>query len=449
MLYSLTPTLNLTATYNTDFAQVESDQLQINTGRFSLFYPETRPFFLENSQLFNIGVPSETLVFHSRRIGIANNGTRLPIEGGAKLAGHIGSKNELGVMALRADDAAGSGVEDFGITRYKRYFANRSSLGVMTTHRDSGSHVSSTYAADAQLGIGEHAEIRTFVATSKSDDGIHREDEHSFAMYGTYSSPEWQTSTSFHEVGSGFNPAVGFVQRRDSRKAHLFVQRTFAMDGKWGLNEWKPFANYTSYWDFDGFKESSNLHVETWWVWNSGADFWAAVNFNEEGVKRPFYIVGQEVPANEYAFVDFNVGFSTPREKDWGIGGAMNIGDFYQGERTAVRVFTNYTLNEKFTTALSHNRNNVDFPELDEPFSFSLTALNLSYAFTPETRLSAFVQYNDVDDVLSTNIRFAWLRTSSTGLYLVYSEVDENGLDQGENRSSLVLKYSHMFDMNF
>lgn len=449
VLYSVTPTLNLTATYNTDFAQVETDQLQINTGRFSLFYPETRPFFLENSQLFNIGVPGETLVFHSRRIGIANNGTRLHMDGGAKLAGYLGSKNELGVMALRADSAAGTGVEDFGIARYKRYLANRSSLGLMTTHRDSGSHSSSTFAADVQLGIGEHAEIRSFVATSRSDDGIEREDEHTFATYGTYSSPDWQTSASYHEVGSGFNPAIGFVQRRNSRKAHLFVQRSLAMNGKWGLNEWKPFTNYTTYRGFDGYKESSTLHLESWFVWNSGADFWTAVFFNEEGVRDPFHIVGQEVPAGEYDIVDYNVGFNTPYENDWGIGGSMNIGDFYQGERTAINIWSRYTVNEQLTASLSHRRNNVDFPNLDEPFSFSLTALSLSYAFTPEARVSAFMQYNDVDEILSTNIRFAWLRTSSTGLYLVYSEVDEAGFDQGENRSSLVLKYSHLFDMNF
>lgn len=449
VLYSLTPTLNLTGTYNTDFAQVETDQLQINTGRFSLFYPETRPFFLENSQLFNIGVPGETLVFHSRRIGIARNGARLRMDGGLKLAGYMGSKNELGMMLLRADSAAGDGEEDFGIARYKRYLANRSSVGILATQRDTSPVSSNTFAADAQLGIGEHAEIRTFAATSNADDGVAREDEYSYAMYGTYSSPDWQSSASYHEVGSGFNPAIGFVQRRNSRKAHIFVQRSLAMNDKWGMNEWKPFATYTTYQDFDGVKQSSSFHLETWWVWNSGADFWAAVRTNEENVQYPFSIVGQEVPVDEYEFNELILGFNTPYENDWGIGGNLNKGGFYQGDRTAAGLFGRYTFNERVTASLSHNRNDVDFPNLEQPFSFSLSAISISVAFTPEARLSAFVQYNDADKVLSTNVRFAWLRSASTGLYLVYSEVDENGFAQDENRSSLVLKYSHMFDMNF
>lgn len=447
--YSLTPTLNLEGTFNTDFAQVESDRLQINTGRFSLFFPETRPFFLENSQLFTIGVPRETLIFHSRRIGIGYGGTRLPMDGGVKLTGHVGRQNEVGLMYLRADSASGEGFEDFSIARYSRSLPNRSKFGFLTTNRDSGAVDSQTYAGDFQWGIGERGEIRTFAAASRSNDGVPREDEYAYALYGNYNTPKYQSSASIHEVGSGFNPAMGFVQRRNSRKGHVASRRTVAMDGKWGLNEWRQLFNYTGYWDFDGYKESDSLFIESWFVWENGADIWTSVNVTNEGVRDPFYVVGNEVPSGEYASTTIGIGANTPYAKPWGIGGAVNAGGFYQGNNVGVGIWTRYEFNEHLNLNLGWNSNEVDFPTLDEPFNFALTSVGFSAAFTPKINLDGSIQYNEADKVWSTNVRFAWLRSASAGLFLVFSDINEKHARSEEQRQSIVLKYSHIFDVNF
>ena len=449
VMYSLTPTLNFTGTFNTDFAQVESDSLQINTGRFSLFFPETRPFFLENSALFNIGVPRETLVFHSRRIGIARDGTRLPMDGGVKLAGHIGRQHEVGLMYLRADDAYTDGSEDFMVARYNRNLTNRSKFGFLATNRDSGIVQSQTFASDLQWGIGEYGEIRTFAATSQANDDVDRDDEYTYALYGTYNSPKWQSSASYHEVGAGFNPAMGFVQRRNSRKTHLAVQRVVPMNGKWGIREWQPHGNYTAYWDFDGYKESGYLHLDSYFVWENGANLWTAVNVAEEGVRYPFRIAGQQVLVGEYESPELNIGVNSPFDRPWNIGGGFNVGGFYQGDRTGVGVWSNYTFNEHFNVSVSYNFSEVDFPNLEEPFNYSLLSVGFRSAFTPKVILGGRVQYNDADDVLSANLRFAWLRTASTGFYLVYSEVDDGRYTDVTHRRSIVLKYSHMLDLNF
>ncbi len=450
VLYSLTPTLNFTSTFNTDFAQVESDQLQINTGRFSLFFPETRPFFLENSALFTIGVPRETLVFHSRRIGIARNGTRLPMDGGVKLTGHVGRQNEVGLMYLRADSAAGEGYEDFAIARYSRSLTNRSKFGFLATNRDSGPYQSQSFASDVQWGIAEYGEIRSFVATTHSNDGVDRDDEYTYALYGTYNSPKWQSSTSYHEVGAGFNPAMGFVQRRNSRKIHVASQRSVLMDGKWGLREWQPHGNYTAYWDFDGYKESGYLHLDSQFVWQNGANISTALNLAEEGVRYPFYIAGEEVLVGEYESPELSVNVNGPFDRRWGIGGALSTGGFYQGDRTGLSVWSNYTFSEHLNMSFGYNFSEVDFPNLEKPFDFALTSVAVRAAFTPRVTLSGRLQYNDADDILSANIRFAWLRSASTGFYLVYSEVDDGkSTEDVSHRRSIVLKYSHMFDMNF
>ncbi len=91
--YSVTPSLTFDGTINTDFAQVEVDEQQINLDRFNLFYPEKRPFFLENAGLFAVGSPSEAEVFFSRRIGIADDGKEIPIYAGARLSGRAGPVN--------------------------------------------------------------------------------------------------------------------------------------------------------------------------------------------------------------------------------------------------------------------------------------------------------------------------------------------------------------------
>ncbi len=449
VLYSLTPTLNFTATYNTDFAQVESDQLQINTGRFSLFFPETRPFFLENSSLFTIGVPQETLVFHSRRIGIARDGTRLPMDGGLKLAGHIGRQDEIGLMYLRADSAFAHGSEDFAIARYSRTLTNRSKFGFLATNRDSGDYQSQSFAGDLQWGFGEYAEIRSFIATSHANDGFNRDDEYTYALYGSYNSPKWQSSTSYHEVGAGFNPAMGFVQRRNSRKIHVASQRTVPMNGKRGLRDWRPGGNYTAYWDFDGYKESGYLQLDSNFIWENGANFRTAFNFAEEGVRYPFQVAGEDVLPGEYENPELNIVINSPFDRPFGVGGQFRVGGFYQGDRTGIGLWSNYTFSEHLNMSVTYNFSEVDFPNLDEPFDYSLASFGFRAAFTPRITLSGRLQYNDADDILSTNVRIAWLRSASTGFYLVYSEVDDGRFSDASNRRSIVLKYSHMFDMNF
>ena len=103
--YSITPSMTLDLTYNTDFAQVEVDEQQVNLDRFNLFFPEKRPFFLENAGLFTVGSPGEVDLFFSRRIGIGESGQQVPIIGGARLSGKI-NKTSIGFLNMFTDDIA-------------------------------------------------------------------------------------------------------------------------------------------------------------------------------------------------------------------------------------------------------------------------------------------------------------------------------------------------------
>ena len=160
--YSVTPSLTLDLTWNTDFAQVEVDDQQINLDRFNLFFPEKRPFFLENAGLFSVGQPGELELFFSRRIGIGDDGERIPIRGGGRLSGQVGANTHIGVLNMRTAtvDATGTPSNNFTVARVRQDLPNRSNVGVMVVDRRAAGElaaagdVNRSYAVDGRWGIG-------------------------------------------------------------------------------------------------------------------------------------------------------------------------------------------------------------------------------------------------------------------------------------------------------
>ena len=440
--YSITPSLTLDLTYNTDFAQVESDRQQVNLGRFSLFFPETRPFFLENAGLFQVGIPGAAQVFHSRRIGIAPDGRRLPIEGGLRVSGKVGPATNVGLLHMHVDAAPDRAEEsEFTVARVSRDLPNRSSIGFIGTDRQGAGSDGRTYGVDGSLGLGANTQLHAFVARS-STPGL--DDEYAASVFGAYNSPAWTADASYAEVGGGFNPAVGFVARRNYRAVQLFAQRNIVNDET--LNEWRPLVIYRGHWDFEGFQESGNLHLESWYIWKSGADIWPSVNFSHEGVKEPFTIAGVEVPAGEYRNRDFEMGMSSAPNRKWSGGTHLVAGGFYNGKRVSFAPFVNYRRDETFNAWAGLNHNTIDLGSEEGSFDVNVIRAGLYYSFTPRVGIGTLVQYNDADDVFSANIRFSWLRSASAGLYVVYNEIDaRSGL--GEPRREFVLKYSHIFNV--
>ncbi|MGH9203049.1 MAG: DUF5916 domain-containing protein, partial [Vicinamibacterales bacterium] len=171
--FGITPSLNLDATYNTDFAQVEVDTQQINLSRFNLRFPEKRPFFLENSGLFTIGKGSELDLFFSRRIGLDENGTLVPIRGGGRLSGKVNGVN-VGVLNMQTAEVGVNPGNNFSALRVSRELRNRSGIGVMFVNRAATGNLSSsgdwnrTWGADARLGVGEHVTFAGFAARTET-----------------------------------------------------------------------------------------------------------------------------------------------------------------------------------------------------------------------------------------------------------------------------------------
>ena len=208
----------------------------------------------------------------------------------------------------------------------------------------------------------------------------------------------------------GVTPFSGF--KRDYRAVQLYAERNFVNQET--LNEWRPLVIYRSHWDFNGFRESGNLHLESWYIWKSGADIWPAVNFSHEGVKEPFTIAGVEVPAGSYKNRDFEMGVSTARNRKWSSGTHLVAGGFYNGKRFGFAPYVNYRKDESFNAWASLGHNTIG-SEADA-FSVNVFYAGMSYSFTPQVRLGTLMQYNDADEVVSANVRFSWLRSANAGL---------------------------------
>lgn len=453
--YSITPSLTLDATYNTDFAQVEADQQQINLDRFSLFFPEKRPFFLENAGQFSVGNSQEVELFFSRRIGIGAGGTRLPIDGGLRLSGKIGSSTNVGLLHMASEGVAGiAPANDFSVARINQELPNRSSIGFMFVNRQGdGSYLrpkaldeNQTMAVDGRWGIGDNLLLQTWIAKTDTP-GLDGDDD-AFAVKANYDSADWSYRLGYTEVGADFNPEVGFLSRTAYKKSDAFLMYKIRPDDLWGLFEIRPHISHTDYRDFDGFKESARTHIDAHWEFKNGYQIEFGSNLVYEGVKAPFDIVpGVTIQPGTYDEAELHYVLRTNQAAPFSLFLRGNAGGIWGGNRFHAEPTLRYRIGDTFSSEFSVSYNDFDLPVPNGNFSVALTRLRLSYSFTPNILLQALVQHNDVSDNLSTNIRFSWLRSANSGLFLVYNQIDERGFGALPTGHEFILKYSHIFDV--
>ena len=242
--YSISPSMTLDATINTDFAQVEVDDEQVNLDRFTLFFPEKRPFFLENAGLFSVGQSGAVDIFFSRRIGLGESGEQIPILGGGRLSGKVGNNTNIGFLNMQtgAVDSTGTPQQNFTVGRVRQDLANRSNVGAMFVNRQARGALAGdqdynrTYALDGRWGIGEGGTLSGFVSGTDTPGGL-AENNHAYAFSAQHQSPNARLSLGFTEVAPNFNPEVGFLARRSYRRMNGSVFTTLRPDNFWGVHE--------------------------------------------------------------------------------------------------------------------------------------------------------------------------------------------------------------------
>ena len=450
--YSLTPALTLDMTYNTDFAQVEVDEQQINLDRFNLFFPEKRPFFLENAGQFSVGTPGEVDLFFSRRIGIGNNGSLVPILGGSRVSGKIGQTN-VGLLSMFTDEVSNDLDEidiiknNYSVARVNHDFAGkRSSLGGIFVNRSGiGNNLdyNRVFAMDGKLGIGKKAQLSGYISKSNTP-GISKND-HAFNFLAVYNWNGWRLNAGYTEVGDGFNPEVGFLSRSGFRKPEFLIFKQWRTKNTGKLLEVRPHISYRGYWNFQNIQETGYLHVDNHWVWESGFEIHTGVNFKRETVLSPFLISKVIVDLGEYNHQELQLVLMTNANRKLYFQTRTVIGGYFGGNRVSSTNKVTFRLGDKFNTEGVLNYNKLSLPNGDA--NVFITGVRLAYSFTPRMFLQSLVQYNNVTNITSVNARFGLLRNANTGLFVVINIIKDTDYFDELNNQSITIKYSHQFDL--
>jgi hypothetical protein len=469
-------TANLTAdlTLNTDFAQVESDQEQVNLTRFDLFFPEKREFFLENADVFRAGErnldfePPSTLLFFSRAIGLTDDGDAVPITGGAKVTGKIG-KYEVGLLEVLTDETHYVNDDDelvelprqnFSVVRVKRDILAKSSVGIIGTSKEGWDNtvkrhaamrniVSETrehnrvVAADVNLSFGAGTRFTGFLGKSQTA-GVSGKDWAGTAFF-SHERDRWGLNLGYTDIQDNFEAQIGFIQRTGVRKSRVIPYLSQRWKGGPVRQTW--FFN-----DFQYITDQSN-RLETRRLFNglfnlfrNGSELFFGTAQDYEALDESFELRdGVEVPDGVYSFRSFFSEYNSDQSKPLSLRLSLNAGDFYSGKLTALGGGLTMRPNANFSLETQYFRNNIDLPVPAGKYSTNLAIARLTYSFTPRLFAKMFVQYNDDDDSFSTNFLLNWIHRPGSNFYLVYNDQEDvtEKRWRGRNRT-LLAKFNYL-----
>jgi hypothetical protein len=449
--YGLTAGLNMDVTINTDFAQVEVDEQQVNLTRFGLFYPEKRDFFLENSNFFTMGTGSaftstqvQTDLFFSRRIGLSDSGTPIPIFGGVRVAGKSG-RNNIGVLDIQTDDFLGTPGANFFVSRYSRDILKRSRVGALFINKDSvgGEQFNRTMGVDANLAPSANMQIQSYIAKTETPG----KDGNDMAMFGriAYRDPKWNLYLNYLDVQENFNAEAGFVQRTGIRttKGH-FSPTPRPEKGNVKLFEPMYVLTYTTDQNNRLIYRQHHLMLGT----TLRDDTFINVFYQKtlDVLDAPFRIRPNiTIPIGSYSMNEWYFTFNTSPGRRLYQRLTVSPTDFYGGSRFSLTSATGVRASSRFSTELQYSRNDVKMPWGD--FLVNLSTLRIDYTFSPRMTIRSLTQYNTSTHEVSNNVRFNFIYRPGSDLYVVYNDLSQTGLPAdifGRKDRQLVVKATYL-----
>ena len=425
--YGVTPSLTLDLTYNTDFAQVEVDEQRTNLTRFSLFFPEKRPFFLENAGLFSAGTPQAVDLFFTRRIGIDTLGTPVPIRGGGRLTGRVAGLN-VGALEIVTDELTGSQpANSYSVLRAVRELPSHSRIGVLAVERiatrNNGDR-NGTYALDGRIGASDAWTFDWWGAKTSTPN--RHGDDFGYSVRGAYTTADWNNSARVVAVGSNLNPEVGFLNRTGGYRYYEMSVMRFVRKPEWKwLKDWDPHTSYRGYYNLDGSWLNAQFHFDlTELELANGGKFGPEVNVFHEGLKAPFEIAPNVVlPVGSYDYTVYGIDWATNPSLPLSFVLRGDFGPFYNGTRNGGNVTFTYRQGATLSSSFIFDYNDVRLAQ--GSFIRQLIGTRVAYFFTPRVFAQSLVQFNNQARVWTANARFGWLGTAGTGLFIVFNDGEE------------------------
>ena len=442
--FGVTQNLVADLTLNTDFAQVEADEQQVNLTRFSLFFPEKREFFLENQGLFAFGGGGTgpfgggndtPVLFYSRRIGYGrrpgtSEGREVPMDAGGRLTGRVGDFS-VGVMNIQTggEPVTATAPTNFSIVRVKRDLLRKSSVGAIFTRRSEsrlGPGSGATFGVDGAFAFRDTVNINTYWAQTDNPDA--GDDDVSYRAQMEYRGDRYGFQLEHLAVGHDFNPEAGFLRRED-------------FDRSFGSFRFSPrphsiaaIRQFTWEGSFDYYESRAGV-VETRLAQGMfGIELESSDEFNVhytrsyEFLDKPFDISSDvTIPVGGYQFQDLMTSYQLGRQRVFSGRIAFQHGSFYGGEKTTLELGLGGGFGAgrlKITRQLAVEPG-ISFNRIELPqgrFTTELVTTRTTYTVTPLMFLSALVQYNSSNSSLGANVRFRWEYQPGSELFVVYNE---------------------------
>ncbi|MEO6446367.1 MAG: DUF5916 domain-containing protein [Gemmatimonadaceae bacterium] len=425
--YGLTPSLTLDLTYNTDFAQVEVDEQRTNLTRFPLFFPEKRPFFLENAGVFSAGTPQAVDLFFTRRIGIDSLGNPVPIVGGGRVTGRVGGMT-IGLLQIFTEERSKAQPgNSYSVARVTKELGRRSRVGMIGVQRlavgDADNH-NRTFGVDGRVGLSDAFTVDLW--GGKTETPNRGNDDLAYSGLATYQTRDWNNTVRFLQAGRDFNPEVGFLNRQGGyRYTEASVMRLVRRPSWTRVRQWNPHASFRGYFGLDDFYQSGQIHIDmTEVTFANGGRFGPEVNVYHEGLQVPFRIAPKvTLPVGSYNFTGIGLDWDTDPSAPLSMVLRGDFGPFYNGVRNGGRATFTYRRGAAITSSLILDYNDVHLDQGN--FVRKLIGTRVGYNFTPRVFLNSLVQYNNQARAWTANARLGWLNTAGTGLFIVYNEGQE------------------------
>lgn len=422
--YGVTETLSLDATFNTDFAQVESDRSKINLTRFPLYFPEKREFFLEGKKTFDFNLGGNNTLFYSRRIGISN-GTQIPILAGAKLVGRV-NDFEIGAIDMQTAGKGNEPTTNYGTARVKYDLFNSSYIGVLATNKASEKGSNNSFGGDINLSFNNFMGDKNLViysALAKSNDTGGSKKSLAGNFFIDFPNDLIDTYLGYRFIQDDFNPTMGFVSRRG------FTQLVYNLSVSPRINaggikrlDFVPVES-SFYYDNNGELESASLLFSPLGiVFESGDEIGFGIGRTFDRPNEDFEIFDTtKVKAGSYWYTTYGVGVETNPSRIIFAQAEVITGGFYNGTNTSFNLEGSISLSKHFTLSgdfiynkIKMNNNSISTSEVGSRLTYNISTRMIS---------SIFAQWNNELNEANINYRFNWKPNIGSDVYLVLNQL--------------------------
>ena len=461
--YNISTNLSLEITLNTDFAQAEVDDQQINLSRFSLFFPEKRQFFQERAGIFDFSFGGPDRLFFSRRIGLDNTGDPITIYGGTRVIARKG-KWDIGLIDMQTKATGATLSENFGLLRFRRQVINQTSYvgGIVTSRLSAGGNYNVVYGLDGLVRISGNDFIN--VKWSQTfDDEISTENQNDLGKTGhlwiDFSRRQQQGfgyGLRYARAGEDFDPEVGFLLRRN------FTQFAARTSYGWFFNDDSPFRRGQVNLNGSLFRRNATNDLQSGAIstsltlqYKSGGSVGFNLNARREDLLSPIsFLPGTQVAAGDYSFYNASANFQMPEGKLFRLNGSMTYGSFYDGNQFSLSVDPTWNVSKRFELGSSYLFNQLKFSDRGQQFNAHIIRLRVQYSFNEKISVNNFVQFSNIADLFGVNFRFRYNFAERNDLWVVYNSqinTDRTALEIGfprqplANSQALLIKYTYTF----